>query len=142
MNNRMKWLYVEALFKNEDNEYYVAHCKSYRKDMLKEECIQLERMGYKPIKAIITNDRVMSLSARLKFHLIEFRSLKADINYYGYDEMLINRIGSLTSRLLTCGIDITDEVALQCYDIRQKIIEENKYNDDQEEEVFIQVEEF
>ena len=94
-----------------DQRYDIKECVNY-----------MEELNFKLVNCVITNNKEISLKNRLMYHLIEFRSLKEDTDYYGYDEMLINRIGSLTSRLLRRGINITDEVALQCYDIREKEI--------------------
>lgn len=118
-------MYVEALFKNSDGDYYVVHYKKGGSDYnleLESEAYNLEKFNYKMVKCIITNNKEVSLKYRLKFTILEFRSLKKDVNYYGYDESLINRIGSLTSRLLRRGVDVTNEVALQCYDLREQRI--------------------
>lgn len=116
---------IEALFRNEeDDRYYVVHCKSDCKYDLERELEDLKFFNYKMVSCVITNNREVSLKARLDYCLKELRSLKDEIDYCGYDEVLINRVGLLTSRLLNKGVEITDEVALQCYDIRnQKIIQ-------------------
>ena len=128
MSDRMKRMSVEALFKDDDTEYYhMVHLKSDRKYDLKEEVEYLTKFyNYKLVKCVITNNRVVSMKARLRFCIEELRSLDENTDYYGYEDALINRIGIITSRLLNRGVEVNDEIALQCFDIRQKhIIEQS-----------------
>lgn len=112
-------MYIVALFKNSDGDYYVH----YEKDNLQISSNELDyakTLGYKLVHCLITTDRTTALNTRLKFRIKELKSLKPDVDYLGYDECLINQIGLLTSRLLSLGVDVTDEIALQCYDIKQQ----------------------
>lgn len=120
MVETMKRMYVEALFRNEDNECYVVHVKSACKYDLEQEVERLNAYNYKLVKCIITNNKVVSMKARLQFKIEELGSLDENTDYYGYDETLVRNIGLLTSRLVRRGVEIKDEVAIQCYNIRQK----------------------
>lgn len=113
-------MYTVALFKNQDGDCYVYYSNS-KSNMAKSDIMQIEdieSLGYKFQSCIITTDKVLSLKTRLKFRIQELRALKPDVNYYGYDEALISQIGLITSRLLRRGVEVTDEIALQCCDIR------------------------
>lgn len=124
MKEIMKRMYVEALFVAEDNQYYVLHEKSDCKYDLKRELNYLKELNYKLVRCVITNNKVVSLKARLEFNIMELKNLKDDVDYYGYDESLMRKVGLLTSRLLRRNIKVYDEIALQCYDIwQQKILE-------------------
>lgn len=112
-----------ALFKNKEGNYNVLYNYTGVDDM-RREVRDLDFMGYKMISCVITNNKVLALKIRLHYCLTELRSLKNDVNYYGYDVTLINRIGRLTSRLLRKGVDVTDELALQCLDVLNKEREE------------------
>lgn len=120
MKEIMKRMYVEALFVTEDNEYYVLHEKSDCRYELKKELNYLKALNYKLVRCVITNNKVVSLKARLEFTIMELKNLKDDVDYYGYDEALIRKVGSLTSRLLRRNIKVYNEIALQCYDLKQK----------------------
>lgn len=120
MSDRMKRMNVDALFKNDKGEYHMLHCKSNSSTLLEEMDYLTNTCKYKLVKCVITNNRVVSLKARLRFCIEELRSLDENTNYYGYENALINRIGTITSRLLSRGLEVNDEIALQCLDIRQK----------------------
>ena len=113
-------MYTVALFKNQEGDYYVHYDNgkdsALTKVRLKEQ--DIECLGYKFVSCIVTTNNVLALKTRLKFRIQELRALKPEVNYYGYDESLVMQIGLLTSRLMRRGVEITDEIALQCYDIR------------------------
>ena len=108
-------MYLVALFKNNEGDCFVLAEKT--EDIRDYSPSTLQ--GYKLSQFIITNNRTIALKTRLKFRIEELKSLKEGVDYMGYDESLISQIGLLTSRLLRRGVDVTDEIALQCYDIRE-----------------------
>ncbi len=113
-------MYVVALLKNEDGEYH-AYFEPYTGSGINlNEIEKIESLGYTLETCIITTDKVLSLKARLKYKILELKSLREDLDYMGYDTTLMNQIGLLTARLLKEGIDVDDEIALQCYDLRLK----------------------
>lgn len=112
-----------ALFKNKEGNYNVLYNYTGVDD-IRREVRDLDFMGYKMISCVVTNNKVLALKIRLRYCLTELRSLKKDVNYYGYDTILINRIGRLTSKLLRREVEVTDELALQCLDVLNKEREE------------------
>lgn len=119
-------MYLVAIYK--DNEG-VCSTLNYRntkeKDAeLKVDEMYLKQLGYKLVSCVFTSDRTIYLKTKLKARLTELRSLKSDIDYYGYDECLMKQIGLLVNRLQRLEVEITDELALQCKDFRdQRILE-------------------
>ena len=110
-------MYTVALFySNLTGEYYVY--TENKTEINKEEIENLESLGYRLESCIITTNKLVALKARLKAKIHELRSLKPDVDYLGYDTALINQIGIITSRLLSNDVEVTDEIALQCLDIR------------------------
>lgn len=115
-----KELYTVALYKDAEGQYFVFDSKG-KLDMIEVFEERFFKMNkYTMVTCIVTTEKVVSLKARLKFKLKELRALKEDTDYYGYDDVLKRSIGLLVSRLLREGVDITDEVALQCYDYRYR----------------------
>ena len=114
-----------ALFKNKENDYHVLY--DYKGgEELERELQVLDSMGYKMVSCMITNNKVMALKVRLQYCLTELRNLDNSVNYLGYEETLMKRIGRITSRLLRREVEVTDELALQCYDLLCKERLENQ----------------
>lgn len=116
-------MYVIALLKNSEGDCYVHYDNQKDTKLSKVSLKELERieaLGYKFESCMITSNKVVSLKTRLNYKIQEFRALKPDVDYLGYDESLASSIGLITSRLIRLGVEVTDEVALQCYDIREQ----------------------
>ena len=112
-------MYTVALYKNEEGQYFVFHAENKEVVEVFEKQF-LDVNGYKMETCVITTERLVALKARLKFRIKELKSLDVNTDYLGYEQVVIDQVGLLTARLLNEGVDVTDEVALQCYDIRQK----------------------
>lgn len=125
-------MYLVAMFKNSEGDCSVLHFRNSgeKTTEIKEETMYTEQLGYKLVSCIITNDRTLYLKTRLKGALAELRSLKQDVDYYGYDDCLMRQIGLLVNRLQRLEVEITDEVALQCKDIRDGQIIERQLKSD------------
>lgn len=115
-----KEMYIVALYKDVEGQYFVFHEKDNKDVIEMFEKQFLEVNNYKMETCLVTTEKVVALKARLKFKLKELRALKEETDYYGYDDVLKRSIGLLVSRLLREGVDVTDEVALQCYDYRYR----------------------
>lgn len=140
----MRKLYVLAVYElNGSVEVIRTRSNSDLFDYHMTSGVQLEKMGYKPIKFIITTNREIHLKALLKARLMELRSyteksmelLQAQMGFVPdevlattqkmveeHEETLMFSIGSLVSRLLRREVDITDELALACHYYRQKVL--------------------
>ena len=115
-----KELYTVALYKDAEGQYYVFNSKG-KLDMIEVFEEQFLRVNkYTMVTCVVTTEKVVALKARLKFRIEELKALKEDTDYYGYDDTVKRSIGLLVSRLLREGVDVTDEVALQCYDYRYR----------------------
>ena len=91
------------------------------------------------LSCVITNDEVIYLKSRLKARIFELRDYYD--KFYGYisdeknysnkevfdetvklmvecHEVLVNQVGILVSRLLMKEVDVTDELAIECYNYR------------------------
>ena len=113
-------MYTVALLKDKEDSYFVLYDNGKVQKFIAREYENLEFLGYKFVSAVVTTDVTLSLKTRLKYRLVELRHLKPNVNYYGYEESLMMQIGLLTSRLLRRGVEVTDELALQCFDYRQQ----------------------
>ena len=116
-------MYTVALFKDKEDSYYVLYNNGEHTMRMRKEIEDISFLGYKFVQGVITTDRTLSLKTRLKYRLVELRHLKPHVNYYGYEETLMRQVGLLTSRLLRRGVEVTDELALQCFDYRQQLKE-------------------
>ena len=88
------------------------------------------------LSCVITTDEVIYLKSRLKARLFELRDYSSKCHEYlankenqsneevynktlhlmtEYQEVLVNQVGILVSRLLMKGIDVTDELAIVCH---------------------------
>ena len=116
-------MYLVALLRNKDGDVFVLYDNGKSDDTLRirEEIYRLD--GYKLDQCMITTDNVIAIKTRLKFRIEELKSLKDDVDYLGYRESLMSQIGLLTGRLIRIGVEVTDEIALQCYDYRQSLRE-------------------
>ena len=91
------------------------------------------------LSCVITTDEVIYLKSRLKARLFELRDYSSKCHEYlankenqsneevynktlhlmtEYQEVLVNQVGILVSRLLMKGIDVTDELAIVCHNYR------------------------
>ena len=119
-------MYLVALLRNKEGEVFVLYANGKSDDALriKEESLRYSLGGYKLDQCMITTDNVIAMKTRLKFRIEELKSLKDDVDYLGYRESLMTQIGLLTGRLIRRGVEVTNEIALQCYDYRQSTIRE------------------
>lgn len=106
-----------------------------------QECKEYEEIGGKLVSCIFTNNETVFYKARLKAMLIELKDyVKTSAEWLEYVkatstpevveqteilinehiETLMNKVAIRCSSLLLRDIPITDELALQCYDFRQK----------------------
>lgn len=119
-------MYLVALLRNKEGDVFVLYDNGKSDDTLriKEESLLYCSLGnYKLDQCMITTDNVIAMKTRLKFRIEELKSLKDDVDYLGYRESLMSQIGLLTGRLIRRGVEVTDEIALQCYDYRQSLRE-------------------
>ena len=91
------------------------------------------------LSCVITTDEVIYLKSRLKARLFELRDYSSKCHEYlankenqsneevynktlylmtEYQEVLVNQVGILVSRLLAKDIDVTDELAIVCHNYR------------------------
>ena len=91
------------------------------------------------LSCVITTDEVIYLKSRLKARLFELRDYSSKCHEYlmnkenqsneevynkthylmtEYQEVLVNQVVILVSRLLMKGIDVTDELAIECHNYR------------------------
>lgn len=121
-------MYLVALLRNKEGEVFVLYDNGKSDDTLrttiKEESLLCSLGGYKLDQCMITTDNVIAMKTRLKFRIEELKSLKDDVDYLGYRESLMTQIGLLTGRLIRRGVEVTNEIALQCYDYRQSTMRE------------------
>ena len=120
-------MYLVALLRNKEGEVFVLYDNGKSDDTLrtiKEESLLYSLGGYKLDQCMITTDNVIAMKTRLKFRIEELKSLKDDVDYLGYRESLMTQIGLLTGRLIRRGVEVTNEIALQCYDYRQSTMRE------------------
>lgn len=105
-----------ALFKNKENDYYVLY-DYIGGEYLSREMEAMKLMNYEMVSCVVTNNKEKALKTRLQYCLTELRNLDSNVDYLGYEESLMRRIGRITSRLLRREVEVTDELALQCYDL-------------------------
>ena len=120
-------MYLVALLRNKEGDVFVLYDNGKSDDTLrpiKEESLLCSLGGYKLDQCMITTDNVIAMKTRLKFRIEELKSLKDDVDYLGYRESLMTQIGLLTGRLIRRGVEVTNEIALQCYDYRQSTMRE------------------
>ena len=120
-------MYLVALLRNKEGDVFVLYDNGKSDDTLrtiKEESLLCSLGGYKLDQCMITTDNVIAMKTRLKFRIEELKSLKDDVDYLGYRESLMTQIGLLTGRLIRKGVEVTNEIALQCYDYRQSTMRE------------------
>ena len=120
-------MYLVALLRNKEGEVFVLYDNGKSDDTLrtiKEESLLCSLGDYKLDQCMITTDNVIAMKTRLKFRIEELKSLKDDVDYLGYRESLMTQIGLLTGRLIRRGVEVTNEIALQCYDYRQSTLRE------------------
>ena len=122
-------MYLVALLRNKEGEVFVLYDNgksddTLRTTIIKEESLLCSLGGYKLDQCMITTDNVIAMKTRLKFRIEELKSLKDDVDYLGYRESLMTQIGLLTGRLIRKGVEVTNEIALQCYDYRQSTMRE------------------
>ena len=120
-------MYLVALLRNKEGDVFVLYDNGKSDDTLrtiKEESLLCSLGGYKLDQCMITTDNVIAMKTRLKFRIEELKSLKDDVDYLGYRESLMTQIGLLTGRLIRRGVEVTNEIALQCYDYRQSTMKE------------------
>lgn len=122
-------MYLVALLRNKEGDVFVLYDNgksddTLRTTIIKEESLLCSLGGYKLDQCMITTDNVIAMKTRLKFRIEELKSLKDDVDYLGYRESLMTQIGLLTGRLIRRGVEVTNEIALQCYDYRQSTIRE------------------
>ena len=120
-------MYLVALLRNKEGEVFVLYDNGKSDDTLrtiKEESLLCSLGDYKLDQCMITTDNVIAMKTRLKFRIEELKSLKDDVDYLGYRESLMTQIGLLTGRLIRRGVEVTNEIALQCYDYRQSTMRE------------------
>lgn len=120
-------MYLVALLRNKEGDVFVLYDNGKSDDTLrtiKEESLLCSLGDYKLDQCMITTDNVIAMKTRLKFRIEELKSLKDDVDYLGYRESLMTQIGLLTGRLIRRGVEVTNEIALQCYDYRQSTIRE------------------
>ena len=120
-------MYLVALLRNKEGDVFVLYDNGKSDDTLrtiKEESLLCSLGGYKLDQCMITTDNVIAMKTRLKFRIEELKSLKDDVDYLGYRESLMTQIGLLTGRLIRRGVEVTNEIALQCYDYRQSTLRE------------------
>ena len=122
-------MYLVALLRNKEGEVFVLYDNgksddTLRTTIIKEESLLCSLGGYKLDQCMITTDNVIAMKTRLKFRIEELKSLKDDVDYLGYRESLMTQIGLLTGRLIRRGVEVTNEIALQCYDYRQSTLRE------------------
>ena len=120
-------MYLVALLRNKEGDVFVLYDNGKSDDTLrtiKEESLRYSLGDYKLDQCMITTDNVIAMKTRLKFRIEELKSLKDDVDYLGYRESLMTQIGLLTGRLIRRGVEVTNEIALQCYDYRQSTIRE------------------
>ena len=117
---KMKEMYTVALYRDENGQCYVFHTKGKlnQVEIFEEQFLKVN--NYKMETCVVTTEKIVALKARLKFRIEELKALDRTVDHYGYDQVVIDQVGLLTARLLNEGVDVTDEVALQCYDIRQR----------------------
>ena len=135
----MKKLYVSALYeKKETGEVFPIHYFStscFKEDKLRyAHC--LENSGFKMTRCFITTDRYIYWKNRLNMTLLSFKSF-CETSYQQLEDLESNnstcldetracildiqesymrRIAHMTRRCLNYDIEVTDEVALQCFD--------------------------
>ena len=120
-------MYLVALLRNKEGDVFVLYDNGKSDDTLrtiKEESLLCSLGDYKLDQCMITTDNVIAMKTRLKFRIEELKSLKDDVDYLGYRESLMTQIGLLTGRLIRRGVEVTNEIALQCYDYRQSTMKE------------------
>lgn len=116
-------MYLVALLRNKEGDVFVLYENGKSDNTLRIREEVYYSLGYKLDQCMITTDNVIAIKTRLKFRIEELKSLKDDVDYLGYRESLMSQIGLLTGRLIRRGVEVTDEIALQCYDYRQSLRE-------------------
>lgn len=119
-------MYLVALLRNKEGDVFVLYDNGKSDDALRikeESLLYCSLGGYKLDQCMITTDNVIAMKTRLKFRIEELKSLKENVEYGYYRESLMSQIGLLTGRLIRRGVEVTDEIALQCYDYRQSLRE-------------------
>lgn len=138
----MKRLYGVAVYELENTiEVIRFRSDSELYDFNISQGVQLEEMGYNLAQLIITTDKIIYLKTLLKARLKALVALlhyhsdlhfKAHLGHYSdevyenmnkcmeaNEESLMFSIGCVVSRLLRAGVDVDDELALQCYEYRE-----------------------
>lgn len=137
----MKRLYGVAVYELENTiEVIRFRSDSELYDFNMSQGVQLEEMGYNLAQLIITTNKVIYLKTLLKARLKELRSytqksmklLQEQMGFIPdevlaqtqrmieeHEESLMFSIGCVVSRLLRAGVDVDDELALQCYEYRE-----------------------
>lgn len=137
----MKRLYGVAVYELENTiEVIRFRSDSELYDFFISQGVQLEEMGYNLAQLIITTDKIIYTKTLLKARLKELRSytqksmelLQEQMGFVPdevlvqtqrmieeYEETLMFSIGCVVSRLLRAGVDVDDELALQCYEYRE-----------------------
>lgn len=120
-------MYLVALLRNKEGDVFVLYDNGKSDDTLrikKESLLYCSLGNCKLDQCMITTDNVIAMKTRLKFRIEELKSLKENVDYLGYRESLMSQIGLLTGRLIRRGVEVTDEIALQCLDYRNSHLEE------------------
>lgn len=137
----MKRLYGVAVYELENTiEVIRFRSDSDLFDFFISQGVQLEEMGYNLAQLIITTDKIIYTKTLLKARLKELRSytqksmelLQEQMGFVPdevlvqtqrmieeHEETLMFSIGCVVSRLLRAGVDVDDELALQCYKYRE-----------------------
>lgn len=137
----MKRLYGVAVYELENTiEVIRFRSDSDLFDFFISQGVQLEEMGYNLAQLIITTDKIIYTKTLLKARLKELRSytqksmelLQEQMGFVPdevlvqtqrmieeHEESLMFSIGCVVSRLLRAGVDVDDELALQCYEYRE-----------------------
>ena len=124
-----------AVYRDEDN-YVSLVCG--RLNEVTDECKLYEAMGFKFEGCVVTSDKDIFIKAKLKARLLELREYTKTIETYEKEHDLENLICKLTvqlmreheetimrqvaicvSRCIFRDIEVTDELAIQCYNLRK-----------------------
>lgn len=117
-------MYIDAIFKNETGHVQFLHSRGKGDKYFNRQLRFLEIDGYQLVKGYLTTNEVLSLKAELKFSIYCLRNQKY---LRGIAlKKTIDRIGLLTEKLIDKGVDVTNEVALQCCDLREQWVREKK----------------
>lgn len=133
MTNELRMV---AVYKDKDN-YVSLVCGKL--DKVTTDCQLYEAMGYNLDSCIITNDKDIYIRSKLKARVLELREYTKMIEAYEkehdlsdlmcqltlklmreHEETIMRQVSICVTRCLLRDIEVTDELAIQCYNFRRE----------------------